>query len=50
MRITIFATSSRSDIQPYLALGMELKKEDAQVQVATFENYKSFIESHGLEF
>ena len=50
MKITILATGSRGDIQPYVALGMELRRHGFLVQLATFQNYETFITSHGLEF
>jgi sterol 3beta-glucosyltransferase len=50
MLITILAAGTRGDTQPYLALGMELKKAGYQVRIATFENYQTFVESFGLNF
>lgn len=50
MRITILTTGTRGDTQPYLALGIALKKEGHMVRVAAFENYESFVKEHGLEF
>jgi len=50
MQITILTTGSRGDTQPYLALGTELKRSGFHVRIAAFENYKSFVTSHGLEF
>ena len=48
--ITLLTTGTRGDIQPYLALGVELKKAGYVVQVATFENYADFVTGYGLEF
>jgi len=48
--ITLLTTGTRGDIQPYLALGVELKKAGYGVQVATFENYADFVTGYGLEF
>jgi sterol 3beta-glucosyltransferase len=48
--ITILTTGTRGDTQPYIALGMELKKTGHTVRVAAFENYETFVKSHGLEF
>ena len=48
--ITLLTTGSRGDIQPYLALGVELKKAGYGVGVATFENYADFVTGYGLEF
>lgn len=50
MKITILTTGSRGDTQPYIALGVELKKSGHAVRVATFQNYESFVTDHGLEF
>lgn len=50
MQISILSTGSRGDTQPYVALGMALKKSGHSVRLAAFENYASFVESHGLEF
>jgi sterol 3beta-glucosyltransferase len=50
MLITILTGGSRGDIQPYIALGLELKKAGQRVRLATFENYADFVTDHGLEF
>ena len=48
--ITLLTTGTRGDIQPYIALGVELKKAGYVVQIATFENYADFVKGYGLEF
>ena len=48
--ITILTTGSRGDVQPYLALGIELKRAGYEVQVAAFENYEAFVKEQGLEY
>ncbi|MCX5971726.1 MAG: glycosyltransferase [Coprothermobacterota bacterium] len=48
--ITILAAGTRGDTQPYLALGVALKKAGHTVRIATFENYEPFVKSYGLEF
>jgi sterol 3beta-glucosyltransferase len=48
--ITLLSAGSRGDTQPYLALGLELKKTGQEVRMATFENYADFVRSFGLEF
>jgi sterol 3beta-glucosyltransferase len=48
--ITILTGGTRGDTQPYIALGLELKKAGQQVRVATHENYASFVTSFGLDF
>jgi sterol 3beta-glucosyltransferase len=50
MLITILTTGTRGDTQPYIALGMELKKAGHNVRIAAFENYETFVKSFGLEF
>jgi len=50
MRITILTTGSRGDTQPYIALGVELKKHSHAVRLAAFQNYESFVTEHGLDF
>ncbi|MEW6285803.1 MAG: glycosyltransferase [Chloroflexota bacterium] len=50
MHITLLTSGSRGDVQPYIALGLALKRAGAGVRLATFENYASFVQAHGLEF
>jgi sterol 3beta-glucosyltransferase len=50
MVITILTAGSRGDIQPYIALGLELKKAGHAVRMVTFENYETFVKGFGLEF
>jgi sterol 3beta-glucosyltransferase len=50
MKITILTIGSRGDIQPYIALGLALKKAGQQVQIATLENFETFITAFGLDF
>lgn len=49
-RITILTVGSRGDVQPFVALGIELQKLGNIVRIATHEIFRSFIESHNLEF
>jgi len=49
MLITILSIGSRGDVQPYIALGVALKKAGASVRIVTFENFKSLVEENGLE-
>ena len=50
MLITLLTSGSRGDVQPYIALGLALKRAGAEVRLATFENYSPFVQAHGLEF
>ena len=39
MLITILTLGSRGDVQPYIALGVEIKKLGQRVRIVTFENF-----------
>jgi sterol 3beta-glucosyltransferase len=49
MIFTLLAAGSRGDTQPYIALGVELKKAGHTVRIATFEVFEPLIKSFGLE-
>lgn len=50
MHLTIIAVGSQGDVQPYVALGAELKSAGHHVQVATLSNFKDFVLNCGLGF
>jgi len=50
LRITITSTGSRGDIQPFAALGMELKERGHYVRFATNESFRDLIEPFGYGF
>jgi sterol 3beta-glucosyltransferase len=50
MIITILAAGTRGDTQPYIALGVELKKLGFTVRIATFEIFEPLIKDFGLDF
>jgi sterol 3beta-glucosyltransferase len=50
MVITILTTGTQGDTQPYIALGMELRKAGQTVRIAAFENYETIVKRYGLEF
>ncbi len=50
MRVAIFTTGSRGDIQPYVALGPGLQAAGHEVVVATDEPFRAFVTKHGLTF
>ncbi len=50
MKLTIIALGSRGDVQPCVALGRGLAAAGYAVRVATMEQFKSLVESQGLEF
>ena len=49
MRITIIATGSRGDVQPYIALGQGLHNAGYQIRLVTHENFTDLVQSNGLE-
>ncbi|MCX7748032.1 MAG: glycosyltransferase [Clostridia bacterium] len=50
MLITILTAGTRGDTQPFIALGLELKKAGYTVQIAASECFENFVTSYGLEF
>jgi Glycosyl transferases, related to UDP-glucuronosyltransferase len=48
--ITILTTGTRGDVQPYIAIGVELKKAGQNVRLVSFENYQAWVKSYGLDF
>ena len=50
MLITILAGGTRGDVQPFIALGLELKRTGQQVRIATFKNFENLVNSQGLDF
>lgn len=50
MRITIVTAGSRGDVQPYVALGLGLRRAGHDVRVATHETFRDFVAAHGLGF
>lgn len=50
MRITIVTAGSRGDVQPYVALGLALRRAGHDVTVATHETFRAFVTGRGLEF
>jgi sterol 3beta-glucosyltransferase len=50
MLITILTAGSQGDTQPYVALGIELKKAGHTVRIAASEGFKEFIAPYGLDF
>lgn len=47
--ISIFANGSRGDIQPYIALAIELQKK-YNVHFLTSKGYKSFVQEYGIHY
>jgi sterol 3beta-glucosyltransferase len=50
MLITILTAGSQGDTQPYVALGIELKKAGYTVRIAASEGFKDFVTRYGLDF
>ena len=50
MRIVLFATGSRGDVEPYVALGQGLLRAGHEVRLVTHEDFQTVVQSHGLEF
>jgi UDP:flavonoid glycosyltransferase YjiC (YdhE family) len=49
MHITILALGSHGDVLPFAVLGKGLREIGHQVRVATFESFRSMVETRGLE-
>jgi hypothetical protein len=51
LNIVIHVVGSRGDVQPFVALGQELKRRYGhRVRLATHGTFKKFVEENGLEF
>ena len=50
MHVTLLAAGTRGDTQPYIALGLALKKAGHTAKIAAFENNADFVKNCGLEF
>lgn len=50
MKITVLTLGSRGDVQPYVALATGLLAKGHEVTICTGHTFKSFVESHGINF
>ena len=50
MLLTIVTAGSRGDVQPYVALGLGLRRAGHRVRLATHETFREFVTGRGLEF
>ncbi|KAJ2898613.1 hypothetical protein MKZ38_003810 [Zalerion maritima] len=50
LNIVIQVVGSRGDVQPFIALGSELKKHGHRVRLATHNTFAKFVRDSGLEF
>lgn len=48
--ITLLASGTRGDVQPYLALGIGLRDAGFDVRIATHENFATLVATTGLTF
>lgn len=50
LNIVIQIVGSRGDVQPFMALGLELQKFGHRVRLATHSPFRTYVEDSGLEF
>lgn len=50
MKVTVITGGSRGDVQPYLALGKELKSREHEVTIQTYPFYEDEVAGNGLGF
>ena len=50
MQITIIASGSRGDVQPYVGLGKGLREAGHTVRVLATQDFQNLITAHGLDF
>ncbi|PKS06254.1 hypothetical protein jhhlp_007000 [Lomentospora prolificans] len=50
LNIVIQVVGSRGDVQPFIALGTELRASGHRVRLATHDTFNDFVRSAGLEF
>jgi len=50
MKIVITTIGTRGDLQPYIALGLGLKKAGYEVQIVSARNEENFVRNYGLDF
>ena len=50
MKVFITTYGTRGDVQPYIAIGVELKSRGHDVLIATSSRFKDFVEEYNLEF
>lgn len=48
--VTCLTVGSRGDVQPYIALCCGLMKEGHRCRIASHPEYRSWVESYGIEF
>jgi sterol 3beta-glucosyltransferase len=49
MHVRLLAIGTRGDVQPYIALGLGLKRAGFGVSIAATADFRPFVESYGIE-
>jgi sterol 3beta-glucosyltransferase len=50
MKISMVIIGSRGDVQPCVALGLELQRRGHQAHLVTHEHFEQFVQGYGLGF
>jgi sterol 3beta-glucosyltransferase len=50
MKVVITTVGSRGDLQPFISLGLGLKKEGYDVLIVSAKNEEGFVRNYGLNF
>mmetsp|Transcript_2507 Transcript_2507/g.4612 ORF Transcript_2507/g.4612 Transcript_2507/m.4612 type:complete len:242 (+) Transcript_2507:66-791(+) len=50
LHILILIVGSRGDVQPFIALGLELQKRGHRVRISTHVVFRDFVMGHGLDY
>src|SRR5581483_5136644 len=50
MRVLLSTIGSRGDVQPLLALALELQAQGHRARLCAPPDFRAFVESHGIEF
>jgi sterol 3beta-glucosyltransferase len=50
MRVALLVQGTRGDVQPYIALALQLQREGCIVNILSNVNHRKFVESQGLDF
>ena len=50
MKTALLTLGTRGDVQPFIALGKALKARGHEVVLGAPENFRSWIEDHGLVY
>lgn len=50
LHFTCITIGTRGDVQPYIALCKGLMKEGHRCRIATHDEFKDWIEEHGIEY